>query len=267
MLDRAELLNWGIETGIRWWLLHPSSLRQVKGVRASDDGKSAAIFRAIQQMIMARNPLDKGILLPDGTEAFPRDEMPAVEMRYLQCRYPDNVHKKVVELTTNLLMRLPSAGDIDDGDGCDPQGHENPRANDRANEVPITPSKSRHRSTPKTKQDLELAKCLQVTIHRLLWFLAIEIRAFEIAIGAEDRCSSVAALQSNSGLSDALSSRLEDNLVGDATRLRDLLKEVMEDRQHKSPGPKLDAGHVESIADQHPAGGVVWLYTVSRELP
>ena len=83
--DRAGLLEWGIRTRIKWWLLHPSCIKCIRGVPGNNDVLSSRLFRAIQNMLLVRTNMGQPLILPDGKQTFPRSEMPACEIKYVQC--------------------------------------------------------------------------------------------------------------------------------------------------------------------------------------
>ncbi len=150
----------------------------------------------------------------------------------------------------------PSAGDIDEGDGLVDPG--------QSSSTPVGP---KVRRAQQSKDGADEMRRVYLAIHRVLWFLAIDRRAFEVMVNGEDEASVLAGLKKNDEIREKLLDDSAGHLRGDALKLREFMKSVAANRQHGSPGPKLGAAHTEQLSDQHPAGGLAWWYAIAQELP
>ncbi|KAK4038432.1 hypothetical protein C8A01DRAFT_37613 [Parachaetomium inaequale] len=249
---RRALLDWSLRTGIKWWLMHPSAMRKIKTDTSRNRLGGEDIYKAVQQMVTVRIPMNTEIVLPDGSSTYPREEMPPMEIQYVQCRYPQEKAKLVAKVATGLVKLLPNIGDIQD----DPNA---------AGRVARSAAAATPLATTKGKQ--ERAKKINMTCHKLLTLDAIDHRAFFVLTQVEDPLSNrlgYAKLHH-----DMVNNRLHAKLPVDKEALkmvmRGLLEVAGEDKLHgqDSPGPKLGSAHVEALAEEHPSGGLAWLYSIS----
>ena len=171
-------------------------------------------------------------------------------MKYVQCKYPKVDAAKVATLTTTFLAMVPSAGDVDEGDGS-------------AIVAPVGP---RVRRAGVDKAEAKKQRMLSLLFHRILWFLAIDRRAFETMLNGEDRTSLVRGLEEHGEIRTKLMANDGDRLRSDTQVLRNLMKSIGEERTYTSPGLLLSAGHAEQVSDQHSACGLHWWYTISQEV-
>jgi hypothetical protein len=93
------------------------------------------------------------IALPDGTSTYPREEMPPMEIQYVQCRYPQEKAKLVAKFATGVVKLLPNIGDTQD----DPNA---------AGRVTRSAAAAAPLATAKSRQ--KQAKKINMTCHKLL---------------------------------------------------------------------------------------------------
>ncbi len=248
--DRESLVFWSLQSRVKWWLLHPSCVRHIKGVHGGDDSLSTILYRELQNMLIVKTSLGKPVSLPDGKKTSPRSEMPVCDVKYVQCKYPKEDAAKVAALTTSLLSMVPAAGDVDEGDGL-------------AIAAPVGP---RVRRAKADEEEAKKQRLLYLSMHRILWFLAIDRRTLETMVNGEDRTSLVRGLEEYGEIRAKLMAADGDGLRSHAELLQTLMKSIGDERNHSSRGPLLGAGHTGQVSDHHPAGGLHWWYTISQEV-
>ena len=250
--DRESLVEWSLNNPqVKWWLLHPSCVRHIKGVHGGDDSLSTILYRELQSMLIVKTSLSKPVSLPDGKTTSPRSEMPACDVKYVQCKYPKKDAAKVAALTTSFLSMFPTAGDVDEGDGL-------------AIAAPVGPEDRRAKVD---KEEAKKQRLLYLSMHRILWFLAIDRRVFETMVNGEYRTSLVRGLKEHGEIRAKLMAADGDGLRSDTKLLQTFMKSIDDERNHTSSGPVLGAGHSEQVSNHHPAGGLHWWYTISQEVP
>ncbi|KAK4151717.1 hypothetical protein C8A00DRAFT_35617 [Chaetomidium leptoderma] len=248
---RQALLDWSLKTKCPWYLLHPSSVRNIKGSRNLGDLGGEMVYRALQQLLTVRNPLNMKIDLPDGTHTYPREEMPPMDVTYVQCQYPKETAEVVNTYVTGLLKLLPNMNSDDKDKGK-------------------TGRVTRSSASAVLSSDAEAVKRINMTCHRLLTLKAIDYRSFLILSAVEDKTSSTAGLIK---LQKALQEGKFKDIMPEGSKEQLLhLKALIQNaggenkaRGQDTPGPKLGSAHTDSLADQHPSGGLAWLYSISPD--
>jgi len=248
--NRAELLRWSLETGKRWWLLHPACVRLVGSDRVSTQELSGVVYREIQSLVMVRNRLNDAIELPDGTKAFPRDEMPAMKLTYVQCEYPKAWRERIGMITTELLRILPAASELDDSSGLglvrDITGNE------EVNKKLRDQDKHAH------------SRRVYMLVYRILLFLSIDLRQFEIAVRSDPGDAIEAALAMVP--EDRLEQMYKLSGTGDHEHrmIRDIMMRM--GAETRGVGPRMGASFTQDMTEQHPAGGLPLIWALSREV-
>ena len=247
--DRAELQQWSLRTGKRWWLLHPTCVHLVSGLRLTKENLSGKIYQELQALIMVRNRLNDHINLPDGTQAFPRDAMPAMKLTYVQCSYPKAWAERVSAMTTQFLRILPAAGDLDENSAV---GAIHTVTND---ELMNKKLRDQHKTSS--------AMRTLMLIHRVLSLMSLDVRQAEVAMGCETQESIQARL-------DMLPDERKEYLFGlDASdksehgRVRETLRKLGE--ESTDGGPRMGSAFAQQMTEQHPAGGLPLVWMLSRE--
>ncbi|KAL2172939.1 uncharacterized protein P884DRAFT_303954 [Thermothelomyces heterothallicus CBS 202.75] len=244
--DRRYLLDWSMKTGIKWWLLHPSAMRKIKADKSLESLGGEGIYREVQQIVTVRLPLNAKIVLPDGTFTYPREEMPPIDIRYVEVKYNKARGDHIANTTTELLKVLPTIGDLFD-------------------HADVRKTRRQAKAVPRDKK----AGRINIHCHRLLTLGAVDYRSFIILTEVEDRLS----IQKGYDYlyKQAKSGTLERMLPTEPNQRAEAMKQVLRfSKQGKfmdqaSPGPKMGSAHTEELAEQHPSGGLVWLYSISPE--
>ncbi|KAL2022150.1 hypothetical protein VTK56DRAFT_5979 [Thermocarpiscus australiensis] len=93
-------------------LLHPPALRSIKGEPSQRSGDLSQVFRRVHRMLTVRCSMNQAIRLPNATVAFPREEMPPIQMQYVVCRYLHTQKSGLPILTLpshkDSLIEIPS---------------------------------------------------------------------------------------------------------------------------------------------------------------
>lgn len=245
--DRKSLLEWSLASGVKWWLLHPSAMRRIRADRSLESVAGDVIYRTVQEIVTVRIPMNARIDLPDGTFTYPREEMPPLDVQYVEVRFNRERAQVIAATVTGLLRLLPNIADITDSSAG-----------------PATRSKTTKGAALTNAQ----TRTINIHCHRLLTIGAVDYRSFVVLTEVEDRLSLRAGYDR---LASFRRDEMERRLISDGTigmtRARELLEFAAENKftDQTSPGPKFGSAHTEELVEQHPSGGLIWLYSVSPE--
>ncbi|KAL2173046.1 uncharacterized protein P884DRAFT_303798 [Thermothelomyces heterothallicus CBS 202.75] len=211
-------------------VLAPKSADELEQVAAElevDMSTNDALRRGSDKIVTVRLPLNTKIVLPDGTFTYPREEMPPIDIWYVEVKYNKARGDHIANTTTKLLKVLPTISDLFD--------HANVRKTRR-----------QAKAVPRDKK----AGRINIYYYRLL---TLGAKGYDYLY------------------KQAKSGTLERMLPTEPNQHAEAMKQVLRfSKQGKfidqaSPGPKMGSAHTEELAEQHPSGGLVWLYSISPE--
>ncbi|KAK4234390.1 hypothetical protein C8A03DRAFT_37843 [Achaetomium macrosporum] len=113
-LVTAQLL--GLVSGVKWWLLHPSAMQHIRADQTLHGTAGSSVYSGAQRILTVRIPMTRDITLPDNSRACPFEDMPFLEIRYVEVKYEAKTDRLIAGLSTDLVKLLPQVADrIDRG--------------------------------------------------------------------------------------------------------------------------------------------------------